>query len=219
MPVYQRDWLIQIWWFDKCFQSTSELGLCVFAFWSGVIEDAFIGGVFCFYPCFTVYPNMNLPCLKDSVYLYSQLHIPAELYSSGSVGYWVCHCWWEHSPDNSSQQASLPSTDWWLPGRLVSTCCLPSARVWELRACKTSSLMTVMGSLYRWKFRKRFNRWYCCDLRFRGLLFLLKRNWMKLLFSTASLLLWANFIFFLFQMLTYFQVYVRFKIIPISRKC
>lgn len=121
--------------------------------------------VFFIFIRFTIYPNMNLSCLKDSVYLSSQLHIPAELYSSGSVGYWVCHCWWEHSPDNSSQQASLPSTDWWLPGRLVSTCCLPSARAWELRACKTSSLMTVMGSLYRWKFRKRFHRLCCCDLQ------------------------------------------------------
>ena len=48
------------------------------------------------------HPNASV-YIKDFVSLCSQLHFPAELYSSGSVGYWVCHCWWEHSPDNPSQ--------------------------------------------------------------------------------------------------------------------
>lgn len=61
-----------------------------FAFWSAVLKNLLLM-VLLIFVCLAFYPNMSA-CIKNSVSLCSQLHFPAELYASGSVGYRVRHC-------------------------------------------------------------------------------------------------------------------------------
>lgn len=49
-----------------------------------------------------------------------QLYLQAELYTPRPVGYRLCHSWWEHFADHSSQQATLSGSHRWVSGRIVS---------------------------------------------------------------------------------------------------